>query len=226
MQSWCIKNGCILSVDPDWGSIAWLIAICSLHYLQPYHWPTHRTICVQSSCSLTAAWQCIRIMPLDDDLRNRICRLCYTCEWYIGRDYFGYEQCCECFNPFVCRLCTYYVPWQGFRCYQCELLPRYIQIEKRKLVEVNCHALTAHDSLLGQGDDILRKQLVRMLGQGDYIPRAQLKRVSFAIWRHKTWTIAEYNWDHTIINENDPATIGEEGDPATMVENGTPMAED
>ena len=86
--------------------------------------------------------------------------------------------------------------------------------------------MTAHDSLLGQGDDIPRKQLVRMLGQGDYIPRAQLKRVSFAIWRHKTWTIAEYNRGHNTINENDPATIGEEGDPATMVENGKPMAED
>ena len=173
MDSWYITS-CrrVAQGNACWDSIAWLLAVCSLHYLQAHHWPTHRRICRESSQHLTAAWLRIRNLPRDGiSMRNRRCT---TCGWVTGNLYADVELCYECHEPAICNDCTYDVPHFGRRCYECEPLPLHMDLRFLPLLALTDHAGEVHDYTFGFG-------AYHPSSFGGY--QLRVKRLAFIAWK-------------------------------------------
>ena len=154
--------------------LAWVcpdqvIAFVSLHYLDPIHWPTHRTISHDANVHLGSAWKFIRNEPSDFWLTNDRCS---CCGWLTANLAEDSPQCYECENIGVCAQCTYWVPGYGKRCVQCDFVyPLLVEARVVKMKEMIHHVLDAWDAWMLQGDSS---------------PNKLRKRKSFAEWKRVT----------------------------------------
>ncbi len=175
LESWYITSSRFVArCDASWDSIPWLLSVCSLHYLQPRHWPTHRRICSKTSCHLTAAWQCVRSMPRDwITLRNERCT---TCGWLTGKLHGDEPLCYECGNSAICGDCTYAVPDLGRRCYDCPTLLQYVDQSFRPFLALVNHAYEAGGAMFRVGKYHLKNELELLWVQ----------RCAFVVWHRSS----------------------------------------
>ena len=121
-----------------------VLAVVSLWYLIPLHWPTHRTIAREAMVHLASAWQCLRNSPRDGfQMRNDRCTFC---GWLTGNRYIDADQCYECHNPVVCAQCTYQVPGKGTRCFECDLIKDLVNSDVVAMKGLSDHVADAFDA--------------------------------------------------------------------------------
>ena len=97
-----------------------VLAVFSLRYLVPLHWPTHRTIAREAMVYLDSAWPCLPNSFRDGfQMQNDMCPFC---GWLTGNGFNTTPQCFECDNDNICDQCTYQVPGKGRRCFECDLI--------------------------------------------------------------------------------------------------------
>ncbi len=178
LESWYITSisgtWFVARCDASWDNILWLLSVCSLHYLQPRHWPTHMRICSEASYHLTAVWQCVRSLPRDSiTLRNERCTIC---GWLTGKLYVDKPLCYECSNRSICGDCTYAVPDLGQRCYDCPTLLQYVNPSIRPFLALVDHAYEACDAMFRVGNYHPKKELERLWVQ----------RYAFAAWHRSS----------------------------------------
>ena len=178
MFSWYITGGTLeMRSDQDFRSIPWLLSICSLYYLDLYHWPTHRRICTSVSHHMSACWLYVRSLPRslprDGIIRHHKCSIC---GWLTGNLYVGLRRnlCLLCNNDGICMNCTYMVPGVGRFCIECELFTEYVssaQLAFAALIS-HCDAVYGAFNCIGEFN-------------GYYFDMPLVRTgVAFRIWKH------------------------------------------